>query len=369
MKGSDREGGGGTERERGREGERTTRRTSPAKGVSSLLGTKGRRNSRREMVEDRRTAGGASKRARASWEEERMEERDVQKEHVLLRTSNVKAIAAVMEAVKTSTRQTSILSLTEEGLTVRCEEAAKTMHSTAFVGADVFGTYQVADARVTIGLEHHNLVDALHVFAQSTVGELTIVYPSKDGEMLLELEEVVAGTAVSTYARIRTVVVNPIIDWMTYWEEPSTSFITSGDLLREVVDDLDGASGSVCVTVLKSPAKVTFVAGNASDLSIEIPVTTLLAHHFHQAYTENYYNFRHLKIGLGGLNSSRDTIQDVKSNVKIDKKGLFKVVHMLNLPAAQHLRMHVTQTNNNLAIPGREGLACTLTYFLQPQET
>lgn len=288
---------------------------------------------------------------------------------LMLRTSNVKALAAVLDAVKTSPRQTSILSLTEEGLTVRCEETAKTLHSTAFVSADIFGTYHTSEDRVTIGLELHNLVDALNVFSQSMVGELVIMYPSNDGEMLLELEEIVSGTVVSTYARIRTVVVSPTMDWMTYWEEPSSSFITSGELLREVVEDLDLASGNVCITVLKSPAKITFVAGSASDLSIEIPVATLFAHHIQEAYTENYYNFRHLKIGLGGLNLSRDVVQDIKSNVKIDKNGLLKVVHMLNLPSARHTREQFPNANNNAPLPGRESLACTLTYFLQPQET
>eukprot|EP00963_Diacronema_lutheri_P001102 scaffold68_cov340-Pavlova_lutheri.AAC.55 len=269
---------------------------------------------------------------------------------LMLRTSNVKALAAVLDAVKTSPRQTSILSLTEEGLTVRCEETAKTLHSTAFVSADIFGTYHTSEDRVTIGLELHNLVDALNVFSQSMVGELVIMYPSNDGEMLLELEEIVSGTVVSTYARIRTVVVSPTMDWMTYWEEPSSSFITSGELLREVVEDLD-------------------LASSASDLSIEIPVATLFAHHIQEAYTENYYNFRHLKIGLGGLNFSRDVVQDIKSNVKIDKNGLLKVVHMLNLPSARHTREQFPNANNNAPLPGRESLACTLTYFLQPQET
>lgn len=288
----------------------------------------------------------------------------------VLRTGNVKSLAAVMASGKMSTKQTCSICLTEEGLWIRAADASKTLQSIALLRAGMFGHYVISESRVTFGVDLSNLVDALNVFSQSMGGELEFKYPSMDGEILLELRESMGGRQISSYAKLGTLMAEDMDDWMSFWEEPSSSFIASGGILREVAEDLESLGGNVRVSMLKDPPRITFSARDDSKLTIEIPVSTLFGYHMDQIYSENYYGFRQLKSVFGSVSLSRDAIQDVKTNVKVDNNGLMKVIHMLTLAVVEPMRVQCSGQEAHLRTQrlAEEARTCTLTYFLQPQE-
>ena len=145
-----------------------------------------------------------------------------------------------------------------------------------------------------------------------------------------------AGPSASIYARLRTTEETPFYDLLDNFD-PASYFIGSGSVIKEAIDDMEWAHGSVTITMNRDPPELKFSSAKDNRrIEVEIPVDTLSGFRVAGNQIRWKYTFKHLKVIFANSVHSRKTAigGNVLSKVAIDGEGRMKVTHMLRVSGA-----------------------------------
>ncbi|KAL3155870.1 hypothetical protein ABBQ32_012873 [Trebouxia sp. C0010 RCD-2024] len=249
---------------------------------------------------------------------------------------NVRALVQMLQAIKSTAKQHCTVLLGTEGLSVRWEIDSKTLQSSIFLRQEMFLEYRCPGGVRVFGLQFNNLMDTLQVFASSG-HELVLKYPNANMQLECQMSEQGEGNDVNIYAQLDSQEMPIPKDLSDYWQDPSSYFLTSGMLLKEMIEDLEwtavGSNNStVEVCMQRQPRRLLFTAQAAGTLQIEIPTGDLGGFSCAEAEVRFSYKYKNLRTALSNI-PQKDTT-GVNSKVSIDAQGLMKITHMVNL---QHI--------------------------------
>eukprot|EP00951_Prasinocladus_malaysianus_P037610 scaffold405393_cov39-Prasinocladus_malaysianus.AAC.1 len=188
-------------------------------------------------------------------------------------------------------------------------------------------------------------------FDESIILMVTQVkYPGSNGELVMETTEHFGGVYISSYARINSQETPLLRDLADYWEEPSSYFLGTGQLFKEVIDDLDWAGGNVRIQLQRDPPGLSLSADGSGSgngkLSITLPVPDLQGFSCADAEVEHYYPLKRLQTAFTNLPITKDP-GSVSTKVTIDAQGLMKVAHMVSMQPGpgSHVAFQASQSS------------------------
>lgn len=262
-----------------------------------------------------------------------------------LSVGNVKGLVTVLHAIKPANNKTQecvVLIGPDDGLTVRLEDDSKGLQSSVFMRPDLFDEVDCPGGRQLFGLQFSLLLDTLQLFATKPGQQLCLRYPNADQQLVIEMRDVDSDDSICTYARISTTEMQIPRDHLEFWQEPSTFFIVSGQLLKEAVEDLEwacssghqAARGNVHLLIRDSPRTIQLRATGAGSLQIDLPVDDGEVLHGFSCDAEEVtcsFKHKHLRAAFCNLPHNQKDASNVSTKVSIDSQGLMKVTHMIGV--------------------------------------
>ncbi|KAK9841380.1 hypothetical protein WJX74_004858 [Apatococcus lobatus] len=257
---------------------------------------------------------------------------------VCITCSNVKSFLAVLQTIKSTSKQPCTLIIGHEGFSARLEDDSRSLFSSVFVAAQLFADFKCPGAKRTLGIPLNQLIDILNVFSAGFGGDLNLKYPGPSNELLCEMVEESGAANACTYASISTSDAPYPADPLDHWSPPVSHFIINGAFLKEAIEDLEwSASGSRGVELQMSaqPPSVSLCSyGSAGDLLIDLPSAELQGFSCQPEGIHFTYKHKHLRAAFTSLSVPKDASASISTKVTIDSQGMVKAVHLVNMASA-----------------------------------
>ena len=210
----------------------------------------------------------------------------------------------------------------------------------------LFDRYQWT-ALTEFTIEVKTLLDVLKIFIAIDVGGIQMQYPGPNQELILKsyiqqqhdtrvsqgpTQE--ASLLPTAFAKIETLVYTASTNLLNYFQEPSSSILCSGSILKDAIEDLDVGGKDVLIEMKDHPQQLTLSSVTPDiEVYVDVPIESLASFSCISPTVESRYSLKYLVNALSASPGTKAPSEQHGSDnhlckVAIDSEGLMKVTHM-----------------------------------------
>eukprot|EP01024_Parvocaulis_polyphysoides_P065918 TRINITY_DN7709_c3_g1_i9.p1 TRINITY_DN7709_c3_g1~~TRINITY_DN7709_c3_g1_i9.p1 ORF type:complete len:283 (+),score=37.37 TRINITY_DN7709_c3_g1_i9:276-1124(+) len=197
----------------------------------------------------------------------------------------------------------------------------------------LFSGFTCNAERIEFNVYMKQLMKALELMSVIRDVSMEIRYPGSQGELCFRSSKSDGPNCWREYVKLKTMSGSTLIDFADTWCTPEASFITQGQLLKSLMEDMPPIRTPIVLLMQKDPVKVALKASRQGlDLEFEVPSESVNSFQSELPTVEQGYSHKVLKTALCNVPSSASN-----TKVSIDGSGLLKVMHILNLQGGESL--------------------------------